>query len=818
MPTEPSPPSSSSQLEPSSSEHEQAAPLLERPPRTRRRIWLRIAISAVITAMMATTVVSVYLLTRPPKETTTSQPPAGSSCEWAIRAVVDVVAVGFCQREYAATRHPITGRRAADLLRKVGEYKAARAIATVLLAETPLRADALAILGKIEMSENRFEEAKDQLEQARDLHRSNKQFADVAFDELALAQVHTKMDNYGEALLALDECLENAHTASDAEAERYCRITAVRVLSRAGMYELAEDEIKRIIPASPREELDLLFQVADLNQTREGLPGKEKLHGTAIVLFRKVIELNKEVQKPDLTIEAHLNIAYSAAQHGDLDEARRALEEAEQLDTSGKNIEQRTQIKARIAFLGGDLNEAAMLNERAYPLSDDRDERIDIAAMQSKIALKHGDYALAAEWAERGISEIEQIRSMQSSIGIRALVSSIRRAPYESLFLAHARAGRPADAWLAIDRWMGRTVLDAIARDGADSPSDIRGAALQLQRLDQWLPPALDAQVGALPSTTAVLEALRTTDVLALVVADGRIWRATSLNGKLEVSPIVTLESLDLLIDDFRTKPHQVGFATELGDKLLRGYAVRTTSEPLHVLLDGPLAQLPIAALRPGGELLVSKRPLLRISRVLTTTCASRTRGSGAAVLADVQGDLPESRREAAEAGKVLNVTPLLGEAATPEALFGAAGAAVLHISVHGALKGGIGVLKLHNRDVPAPEIASKKRLPWLVVLSSCLSAASSDPDLVSSVATAFLIGGSTRVVAATRPITDPGASEVIQEFYRAGGANDPVHALANVQAKLASTKNTDWPDIAVFGRDVCREVAPDASVRRNRN
>jgi hypothetical protein len=44
----------------------------------------------------------------------------------------------------------------------------------------------------------------------------------------------------------------------------------------------------------------------------------------------------------------------------------------------------------------------------------------------------------------------------------------------------------------------------------------------------------------------------------------------------------------------------------------------------------------------------------------------------------------------------------------------------------------------------------------------------------------------------------------VSTRFYDAGGADDPVRALARIQADLFRTGNQDWANFAVFGTDVC--------------
>jgi CHAT domain-containing protein len=64
--------------------------------------------------------------------------------------------------------------------------------------------------------------------------------------------------------------------------------------------------------------------------------------------------------------------------------------------------------------------------------------------------------------------------------------------------------------------------------------------------------------------------------------------------------------------------------------------------------------------------------------------------------------------------------------------------------------------------------------------------------------------GGSERVVATLRLVSDAGALELTRRFYDAQGARDPVRALARIQTELARSDDKEWPNFAVFGKHVC--------------
>jgi CHAT domain-containing protein len=112
--------------------------------------------------------------------------------------------------------------------------------------------------------------------------------------------------------------------------------------------------------------------------------------------------------------------------------------------------------------------------------------------------------------------------------------------------------------------------------------------------------------------------------------------------------------------------------------------------------------------------------------------------------------------------------------------------------------------LVLSDREVSALEIAARRQGPSLVFLSACESGSSESSALSGSLAAAFLAAGSQQVVATLRPVDDQRAQNLSTEFYRAGGVQDPVKALALVQARLSRTEDLEWPQYTVFGQDLC--------------
>jgi CHAT domain-containing protein len=198
-------------------------------------------------------------------------------------------------------------------------------------------------------------------------------------------------------------------------------------------------------------------------------------------------------------------------------------------------------------------------------------------------------------------------------------------------------------------------------------------------------------------------------------------------------------------------------------------------------------------------------RPVLRAPRLpVQGACKPRAEIRSAVVLADASGDLPDARVESSRVASLFGTTPLVGAAATSTALFSAKADLLLHVAVHAADDDGGGTLKLHDRAVSAAEISANKLGPSLVVLSGCGTARAGDPEIAGALSTAFLAGGSQRVVATLRPVHDHDALVLTSRFYDAQGAKDPVRVLAKVQAELANSDNKVWPNFAVFGSEVC--------------
>jgi len=727
-------------------------------------------------------------------------------CLGAARTETDAIVVLVCEREYLHTGDPAVGAQLADAQRRSKNFAVASAIAHGLLV-TPARAEAFRVLGKIAKAEHRLDAALSLLDTASDLHRAEARRAELAKDDLAIAGIQKDRHQFAPSLRALDECITEAHAADDQITEGKCHASAAFVLSRAGSFGGAQLELDRAQPLLTKGPDLAFFEYEQGNLYQEQLrsPVGEGYHKQAISMFRNALARAERAQLPDLVLSTELNLAASLAEDHQFDEAERHLASAKRLDTNGTYELERAGIQARIAYRRGDLLLASSVNDRLYPKLTDDDDRLEVCAMQAHIALASDDLVRAEQWARRGVAHAENIRATQSGIELRAWILSTRREPYELLFTALARAGRVAEALDAIDQWQGRSLVDELSKPLPAAPLDLRAAANRLESFGTWLPTVSDAPLMKVAAGHPAIEAVRSIDLLALVIADRRLWCVTAAGGQVRLDDLGLFATFKERIDRFTVAPTNRAIAEELGQLVLRDTIFRTTPESLRVVLDGPLSTLPVAALRRNGQPLIAVRPIIRAPRISEVACTPRpSQPRPAIILADAAGDLPGARAEAQEIAAALGTTGAVGAAATSTALYAANRNNLVHLAVHADIDADGGYLALYDRKVHVLDVSAHKLGPGLVVLAACNSALSDDLELAGSLATAFLAGGSTQVMATLRPVSDTGAHELTARFYREGGANDPVRKLAKIQAALADSDNTDWPSFAVFGHDLC--------------
>jgi CHAT domain-containing protein len=254
----------------------------------------------------------------------------------------------------------------------------------------------------------------------------------------------------------------------------------------------------------------------------------------------------------------------------------------------------------------------------------------------------------------------------------------------------------------------------------------------------------------------------------------------------------------------------------------------------LLVLADGPLLQLPFAALfdRDSGRYAVESWPIAQVESLgalaLERRDSSELATRRALVIADPMRDdaalpglpaLPGAQAEARRVRRVLGAQAVLltGAIASESRIKREAGSVgLLHFAVHGVLDDAVPLdsALILGRDgdddgaLRVREILGSLRLQAdLVVLSACNTAvdAESRGDGLVSLTRAFRQAGAARVVATLWPIADHGAAELMGRFHRAlasGASADS--ALREAQMALigaaASPTQADSPPRGVGG------------------
>lgn len=737
-------------------------------------------------------------------------------CAEAVRGGDDGVTIAVCNAEYARTKDPRTGSHLANTLRRKGEPAAAAAIARALLA-TPAQADALYVLGKIAADEERHDDAEAALAQAIELHRREARWNELAKDLLAAGNVATARKRFAEALPLLDECARHARRAGEATTEGYCHLGSARALSKLGHRGGALQEIDRAAALFTVRWDQAWVYLAKGDELQEG-----EEHAQAMVAYEQALALAERAKLAAPEVSARLNLAYSLAVTGRADQAEehlaRAMEKSERIAA----LSDRWVIRALIEQSRGQLPEAAEAAERAVDAAEREaeemtprasDDLIAAETLRAQIALQLGQLAVAESWARRAIAHVDALRAAQPLLQLRAWVLKRHRAPHELLFLSLARADKAAAALIAFDAWMARGNLDALTLSGqaVTLGEDRKRVAEKTEEMKRLLP-SLHTSHLARAGAHGEEQPLDDAHLLALVVAGGELWRIEAgidAGGEpTRVTRVATFDELEPQLAELRTYPNDRPLAAALGEKLLPPSLGAPTSRVLHVVLDEPLAYLPVAALRLSGRTLGSLRPLVRAIRPANLACwrpqaqqAAQTQRR-VAIVADSKGDLPGARREAQEISRYLAISPslALGADATRKALARAASADLLHLALHAEVGELGGELVLSDGKLSALELAGTGSAARQIVLATCSSAVSRPGTY--SLAMAFLAAGAEQVIGTLRPIVDDEAARITAALYRAD-PSDLVAALWRLQSD-SSYDGADLLHFAVFGNVPC--------------
>jgi tetratricopeptide (TPR) repeat protein len=205
-------------------------------------------------------------------------------------------------------------------------------------------------------------------------------------------------------------------------------------------------------------------------------------------------------------------------------------------------------------------------------------------------------------------------------------------------------------------------------------------------------------------------------------------------------------------------------------------------SERVRVLAYGPLRSVDFHALPFAGAPLLARNLVVYSLDLPVRSVPAPASGRPAALLvSNPTSDLPAARAEADAViatvrrwGSRWSLKSLDGPQARADAVLAALpGASLFHYAGHGIFAGFAGwdsALPLaEDSRLTLGDILALRPAPASVVLSSCDAGRSSDQASGEGIglANAFLLAGSQAVIAATRPVDDRLARELMRELYR---------------------------------------------------
>lgn len=244
----------------------------------------------------------------------------------------------------------------------------------------------------------------------------------------------------------------------------------------------------------------------------------------------------------------------------------------------------------------------------------------------------------------------------------------------------------------------------------------------------------------------------------------------------------------------------------------------------IRILATGALAEVDFHALPYGDDALLATAPVIYDFDLGTALDRGRGTFSPEAeavwpaetlIVADPSGDLPQARQEAETIERQLRPTDriarLAGQSATVAAVLDALPkAALFHYAGHATFAGDGGwqtYLPLaEGGRLTLEDVLLLQRAPRWVVLSGCDTArTASGPSTAHTVglAHAFLAAGTVTAIAATRPVDDRLAAELMRDLYRRWRAGaPPPSALQQAQLTLRRSRpDADWSSFRIVSR-----------------
>ena len=404
-----------------------------------------------------------------------------------------------------------------------------------------------------------------------------------------------------------------------------------------------------------------------------------------------------------------------------------------------------------------------------------------------------GGFATDAEHAWHSAADtLESWRiSIPSIVLRRGIVARHRRALERWL----DSVGKRCDAIGAVDvadRLLGRALRDRLL-DREPTMTDTR--------TDEMLGGLLDRLADSRASGSIAPHSLGATsaDLIAFLDGERTVWSLRHFRGAWSIRAVGGREDVDQAIEAYQGDIDNVSAAEKLGALLFTDEEI-SGSQPLTVMLDSDLANVPFGGLRVEHRYLVERADLVEVIAPELLFANSPQKWTSPIVLADPLGDLPAALQEGVHAGAELDVKPLIAGEATRRSLLAAHRSRVLHVASHSNTEHGRAVLELADGSITASEIMAAHLEPRVAVIASCDSKGGEDP--MGSLVSAFLASGAHFVIGTKRAVNDSDTAALIRDFYQAGGDKHPIAALAKAQRRAIAhgIRPSAWAALTCFG------------------
>ncbi|MCH9649332.1 MAG: CHAT domain-containing protein [Deltaproteobacteria bacterium] len=613
--------------------------------------------------------------------------------------------------------------------------------------------------------------------------------------------------DYRGALEMAQETFDHALQASDAEMQDFATEALYAVLYEVGDLQGAGRVLdvveQNLDPADRLGQVHLLLNRGALDFNRHRL-------ALARAGFERGLALAEGLEDPRVLRSLHLNLVEVALEEGNKQDAERHLQSA------WAHVEATSQVPSALPFYQARLLRTQGNYSEAKRVIEDElnEEPVPTWAWQFQHQLGLAEAALGnfqeAEAAQlKAIAILEKLRQKLGLNALKAWILEQRRRPYEELVRLRMNNGFFNEALEIAERAKARAFLDAFVRAAEPSKTGNLPRESASDRLDGLysLIPILRSSPVVVPRPLSeVLQQLQGRTVWSYFLARGSMLLFTVQNGQvgtydLGISGQDLEEKVRLFLDDMG----DFGLAAELGRQLLPADALPPPGTTLFLSTDGPLRELPLAALRWNQRYLAENYDLVYVpsaSALVAISQSPRSSETNALILGDPAGDLPGARREAHWVAAWLAVEPLIGPSASSSALKGATRARILHLATHTGLGPGGPWLSLGDGRMEAARLVDERISASLVVLAGCSSGARRGKGIWGSLAASFLAAGSETVVASLWSVEDAATQRFIQEFYRQEGSNFPGAALAKTQRRwiAAGEEASSWAPFIVIG------------------